>query len=130
MNTDPDLAQRVVIQQSTLPWAAAPGAGVRYRWLEGGAAAAARATAIVQLAPGAKVAHCADRLGEEIVVLDGVLSDAFGSYHKGTYIKNPPGSSHACESASGCILFVKRHHLDAEDDRRIVVDSATMPWYQ
>jgi anti-sigma factor ChrR (cupin superfamily) len=130
MNTDPDLSQRVVIQQSTLPWVSASTAGIQYRRLEGDAGSAARATAIVQLAPGAKIANCTEELGEEIMVLDEVFSDKFGSYHKGSYIKNPPGSSHACESASGCILFVKRHHLDAEDGSRIVVDSAKLPWYQ
>lgn len=130
MNIDPDLSQRVVIRQSTLPWVAAPTAGVQYRWLEGGVGSAARATAIVQLAPGAKIAHCTKELGEEIMVLDGELSDGDGSYSKGSYIKNPPGSSHACESASGCTLFVKRHHPDTGDDRSIVVDSAKMPWYQ
>ncbi len=76
------------------------------------------------------MASCTDDLGDEIVVLDGVLTDEFGSYGKGVYIKNPPGSSHACESASGCMLFVKRHHLEMEDDRRIVVDTAAVPWYQ
>lgn len=130
MNFDQDLSRRVVIQQSTLPWVAAPGTGVQYRWLEGGADTAVRTTAIVQLAPGTGIASCTDGLGDEIVVLDGILSDGFGNYSKGSYIKNPPGSSHPCESASGCTLFVKRHHLEAEDDRRIVVDSATMPWYQ
>ncbi|MCG6932700.1 MAG: cupin domain-containing protein [Gallionella sp.] len=130
MNIDQDLSQRIVIQPADLPWVAASGAGVRYRWLEGAADSAARATAIVELEPGTTIANCTEQLGEEIVVLAGVLSDEYGSYSKGSYIKNPPGSSHACESASGCTLFVKRHHLDAEDDRRIVVDSAAMPWYQ
>jgi anti-sigma factor ChrR (cupin superfamily) len=130
MNIDQDLSQRIVIQPTASPWVATPGAGVQYRWLEGGADAASRATAIVQLEAGATIANCAEQLGEEIVVLDGMLSDRFGSYHKGSYIKNPPGSSHACESASGCTLFVKRHHLDAEDNRRVVVDSAKMHWYQ
>jgi anti-sigma factor ChrR (cupin superfamily) len=130
MNIDHDLSQRIILQQSELPWVAAPGNGIQYRWLEGSADAASRSTAIVQLSPGAKIANCTKELGEEIVVLDGVLSDEFGSYNKGSYIKNTPGSSHACESASGCTLFVKRHHLDADDDRRIVVDSAKMPWYQ
>jgi anti-sigma factor ChrR (cupin superfamily) len=130
MNNISDISQRVVIQQSTLPWIDSPLAGVQHRALEGGAGEADRATAIVRLAPGAKIDNCARDLGEEIMVLDGVLADQFGSYGKGSYIKNPPGSSHGCESASGCMLFVKRHHLDADDDQRIVVDSASMPWYQ
>lgn len=28
------------------------------------------------------------------------------------------------------MLFVKRHHLDANDHHRVVVDSTVMPWYQ
>ncbi len=130
MNINSDISQRVVIQQSTLPWIASPLAGLETRTLEGGGAAAARATAIVKLAPAAKIISCTRDLGEEIVVLDGVLRDEFGSYRKGSYVKNPPGSSHACESPSGCLLFVKRHHLDIDDDQRIVVDSASMPWYR
>ncbi len=74
--------------------------------------------------------NCTRDLGDEIVVLDGVLTDAYGSYGKGAYLKLPPGSTHACQSTSGCLLFVKRHHLEPGDDQRIVVDTATMPWYQ
>lgn len=130
MKINSDISKRVVIQQSTLPWIATPWAGVQIRTLEGGGDAAARATAIVKYAPGSRIGNCTHDLGEEIVVLDGVLTDEFGSYGKGTYIKNPPGSSHVCESASGCMVFVKRHHLEMDDDQRIVVDTATMPWYQ
>ena len=129
MQINSDISRRVTIQQAALPWIATPLAGARIRILEGGEAGA-RTTAIVELAPGASIAGCSRDLGDEIVVLDGVLTDEFGSYGKGSYIKNRPGSSHACESASGCLLFVKRGHLDAGDDSRIVVDSATMPWYQ
>lgn len=130
MNITSDISQRVVIRQSSLPWIASSLAGVQHRLLEGGAEEAARATAIVQLAPGAKIVNCTRDLGEEIMVLDGVLADEFGSYGKGCYVKNPPGSSHGCKSAPGCMLFVKRHHLDIDDDQRIVVDSASSPWHR
>jgi anti-sigma factor ChrR (cupin superfamily) len=130
MNIISDISQRVVIEQSALPWIASSWSGVQHRALEGGADETARATAIVKLSPGAKIFSCTRDLGEEILVLDGVLTDEFGSYGKGSYVKNRRGSSHACESASGCLLFVKRHHLEPEDDSRIVVDSASMPWYQ
>jgi len=130
MKINSDISKRVAIQQSTLPWVESPWAGIQVRTLEHGDEEAARATAIVKLPPGSRIASCTRDLGEEIVVLDGVLTDGFGSYGKGSYVKNPRGSAHACESASGCMLFVKRHHLEMDDDRRIVVDSATMPWYQ
>lgn len=59
-----------------------------------------------------------------------MLSDASGSHSKGDYIKSPPGSSHAYESESGCQLFVKRQHLEIEDDQRMLVQTAGSPWYQ
>lgn len=135
MKINSDISKRVAIQQSTLPWIATPRAGVQQRMLEGGGDAAARATAIVKYAPGSRIVSCTHEPGEEFVVLDGVVTDEFGSYSKGTYVKasyvtNRPSSAHACESASGCTLFVKRHHLEMDDDQRIVVDTATMPWYQ
>jgi anti-sigma factor ChrR (cupin superfamily) len=130
MNIHSDISQRVVIGQSTLPWIASSLAGMQMRILEGGGEAAARTTAIIELSPGTKIVNCTRDLGEEIMVLDGMLSDEFGDYGKGSYLKNPPGSSLACESVPGCLLFVKRGHLEPDDDSRIVVDSASMPWYQ
>lgn len=130
MQINSDISKRVAIQQSTLPWIATPLAGIQIRTLEDGGEATARATAIVKCAPGSRIVDCTRELGEEIMVLDGVLTDEFGSYGKGSYVKSPPGSDHACESASGCLLFVKRHPLESGDDWRIVVDTATMPWYQ
>lgn len=135
MQINSDISKRVAIQQSTLPWMATPWAGIQIRALENGGETTARATAIIKCASGSRIVDCTRDLGGEIMVLDGVLTDEFGSYGKGTYIKasyatNRPGSDHACESASGCTLFVKRQHLAMDDDRRIVVDTATMPWYQ
>ena len=130
MQINSDISSRVAVQQASLPWIASAIAGIQHRWLEAGNDGAARATAIVLCAPGSMMDNCTRDLGEEIMVLDGVLTDAYGSYGAGTYIKNQPGSAHACESASGCLLFVKRHHLEPEDNQRIVVDTAAMPWYQ
>ncbi|MGA8864655.1 MAG: cupin domain-containing protein [Gallionella sp.] len=130
MQINSDISSRVAIQQAGLPWTDSAIAGIQHRWLEAGIDEAARATAIVQCAPGSTMENCARELGDEIMVLDGVLTDAYGNYGKGTYIKHPPASAHACASASGCLLFVKRHHLEPDDDQRIVVDTATMPWYQ
>jgi anti-sigma factor ChrR (cupin superfamily) len=135
MNINSDISQRIVIQESDLPWASTTLAGVQQRSLEGGDEAATRTTAIIKLAPAATIIDCTRDLGEEIVVLDGVLTDEFGSYGQGSYIKagnvtNRPGSSHTCASASGCLLFAKRHHLEPDDTQRIVVDSLAMPWYQ
>lgn len=100
MQINSDISQRVVIEQSTLPWVATALPGVQIRTLEGGPAAT-RTTSIVKLTPGTQIGSCSRDLGEEIVVLDGVLTDQFGSYGKGCYVKIPPDSAHACESATG-----------------------------
>ncbi|CDS51429.1 hypothetical protein [Polaromonas sp. CG9_12] len=49
----------------------------------------------VALSPGAKFESHTHELGEEILVLQGVFSDENADYPAGTYMMNPPGSSHA-----------------------------------
>ena len=128
MKINTDLSLRVVIQQSDLPWLEAPAAGVQRRLLERDGQEVARATSVVRYAPGSQFSSHVHDLGEEIVVLDGVLTDEFGSYGAGTYIKNPPGSSHAPASETGCTLFVKLRHLGRTDRERVVVDTSKKPW--
>ncbi len=45
--------------------------------------------------------------GAEIFVLEGVLEDENGKYDKLTWLRMPPGSSHAPVSQNGCQLYVK-----------------------
>lgn len=45
--------------------------------------------------------------GEEFIVLDGVFQDEHGDFPAGSYIRNPPESSHKPGSESGCLIFVK-----------------------
>ena len=51
--------------------------------------------------------------GEEILVLDGVFQDEFGSYPTGSWLRNPPGSVHRPWSEAGCTIWVKTGHLPA-----------------
>lgn len=129
MQLNSNLSQRVVVESSLLPWVDSPLAGVRRQLLERDGGEVARATSIVRYAPGASFASHTHDLGEEILVLDGVLNDESGSFPAGTYIKNPPGSSHAPGSVTGCTLFVKLRHLDLADRQRIVVDTRTACWF-
>jgi anti-sigma factor ChrR (cupin superfamily) len=52
--------------------------------------------------------------GEEIYVVEGAFEDEFGAYPAGTWLRNPPHSTHAPASAEGCLLYVKLGHLLAE----------------
>ncbi len=129
MKLNSDLTQRVVVQASSMMWVDSPASGIQRQLIERDGDEVARATSIVRYAPASAFAKHEHDLGEEILVLDGVFSDETGSYCPGTYIKNPPASSHAPSSASGCTLFVKLRHLDPEDNQRAVVDTRKATWY-
>ena len=130
MNLHSDYTQRVVLHQEDLPWVDSPEPGVQRRMLDRIGDEQAKATSIVRYEPNTRfVAHRHD-LGEEILVLDGVLSDEYGDYPAGTYLMNPPGSSHAPYSESGCTLFVKLRHLGDEQRERELIDTNTAEWLQ
>ena len=125
-----DVSQRCVVDSTTLPWLASPSPLVHRRLLERDGGEVARATSIVRYDAGATFESHLHELGEEILVLEGMLGDEMGEYGPGTYLKNPPGSSHAPFSKEGCTLFVKLRHLEPVDTTRVVVDTRQAPWYQ
>lgn len=49
--------------------------------------------------------------GEEIFVLEGTFEDEHGCYPQGTWLRNPPGSTHTPFSREGCVIYVKTGHL-------------------
>ena len=71
----------------------------------------AETTAIVHLAPGARLAERATPGGEEMLVLSGACHDADGGYPPMTWSRRPPGRAPELCSATGARLFVKRGHL-------------------
>lgn len=89
----------------------------------------ARATTIVRYAAGASFSPHVHGGGEEILVLDGVFSDESGDYPTGTYLRNPPSSSHTPKSEEGCTLFVKLRQFHPLDQTTIRVDTSKAPWY-
>jgi anti-sigma factor ChrR (cupin superfamily) len=130
LNLHEDYSQRVVLNHHDLPWVPSPKTGVQRRMLDRVGDEVARATSIVRYAAGARFASHSHDLGEEILVLEGIFSDETGDYPAGSYIMNPPGSSHAPFSESGCLLFVKLRHLGPDQQHREVVDTTKAPWLQ
>lgn len=130
MNLNSDYTQRVVLHQEDLPWVDSPEPGVQRRMLERMGMEQAKATSIVRYAPNTRFATHRHDFGEEILVLDGELRDEFGHYPAGTYLMNPPGSSHAPYSETGCTLFVKLRHLGDEQRERELIDTNTAEWLQ
>ena len=130
MDINADYSKRVVINHNDLFWIPSPESGVERRMLERAGDEVAKATSIVRYQPGSKFQTHSHEYGEEILVLDGVFSDEAGDYPAGTYIMNPPGSSHAPYSKTGCILFVTLRHLGPDQVEREVVHTETAPWYE
>jgi anti-sigma factor ChrR (cupin superfamily) len=130
MNINDDYSKRVVINHHDLPWIQSPESGVERRMLERMGDEVAKATSIVRYKPDSKFQIHTHDFGEEIFVLDGIFSDENGSYPAGTYIMNPPGSSHTPFSETGCTLFVKLRYLGPDQVDREVVETKTAPWFQ
>ncbi len=88
----------------------------------------ARATSVVRYPPGSRFPAHRHDLGEEFLVMQGVFSDEHGDYPAGTYVRNPPGSSHSPFSEPGCILFVKLRQFARDDLRQFSVDTRSAVW--
>ena len=129
MQLNADYSQRIVLNHHDLAWVASPETGVERRMLDRMGGEVAKATSVVRYQPGSKFDSHRHEFGEEILVLQGVFSDEFGDYPAGTYMMNPPGSSHAPRSESGCTLFVKLRHLGADQEIREVIDTRVADWY-
>ena len=123
MRIHADFSRPAFVAASDADWRASPEAGVERRMLDRIGYEVARATSIVRYAPGSSFARHTHAKGEEFLVLDGVFSDEAGDYPAGTYVRNPPGSSHAPSSAGGCRILVKLRQFDDADRVHCVVDT-------
>jgi hypothetical protein len=82
----------------------------------------ARATTIVRYAPDSHFSAHTHTGGEEFIVLEGVFEDEHGAFPAGSYIRNPPTSSHTPGSKPGCVIFVKLWQFDPDDRTHIRID--------
>ncbi len=123
-----NFSERVVVHADTQAWQPSPMPGVWRKPLAREDVESGHATSLVKYDAGSRFAEHNHPGGEEILVLDGVFSDETGDYGPGTYIRNPPGTSHSPFSVSGCILLVKLHQF-AEGDAEVVrVDTMSASW--
>ena len=126
-----DFSQRIVIRPDDYRWIASPMPGVERMMLDRIGDEVARATSIVRYAPFSEFSAHTHSGGEEFFVLDGVFSDENGSYPKGSYVRNPIGTSHTPKiGKEGAIIFVKLQQFNAADTTQTVVDTHTTPWRQ
>lgn len=115
MELNADFAKRVVVHSQTIDWTPSPMAGVDRRMLDRIGGEVARATSIVRYAAGSKFSEHTHTGGEEFIVLDGVFQDEHGDFPTGTYVRNPPTTSHTPGSDAGCTIFVKLWQFDMAD---------------
>ncbi len=89
----------------------------------------ARATSLVRYAPNSTFSPHVHGGGEEFFVLEGEFGDEHRMYPAGTYVRNPIGTSHSPRvGEQGCVIFVKLHQFDAEDDTPVVIDTRNADW--
>ena len=129
MELNSDFDQRIVRHGRGAVWTPSPLPGVDRRMRDRIGGEVARATSIVRYAADSRFDRHVHEGGEEILVLDGVFSDERGDYPAGTYVRNPPGTSHASVSRGGCTLFVKLWQSAADDTERVHVDTSTAAWH-
>lgn len=126
MELNADFSRRVAVHAARLAWVPSPIAGVERRMLDRIGDEVARATSIVRYAPGSQFSRHTHGGGEELLVLNGVFQDERGEYPAGSYVRNPPTSSHTPRSASGCTLFVKLWQFDPEDRTEVRLDTGAL----
>jgi len=125
-----DFEQRVVLPPPVPgDWVTSPVAGVTRRMLDRVGGEVARATSLVRYAPATRFVRHEHGGGEEILVLDGVLSDEAGDHPAGTYLRNPPGTEHTPFSREGCTLFVKLWQFARGDTQPVRIETRSAPWH-
>lgn len=110
-----DFNKREVVHSASMSWVDSPMVGVARRPLDRVGDEVARATSVVRYAPGSHFSPHVHSGGEEFLVLEGVFQDEHGDYPVGSYVRNPPQSSHTPGSDAGCVIFVKLWQFQPED---------------
>jgi hypothetical protein len=124
MNLNADFGARAAVHAARLDWTPSPVPGVDRHMLDHIGDGVARATSIVRYAPHSHFSPHTHGGGEEFLVLDGVFQDEDGDYPDGTYVRNPPTTSHTPGSEPGCTLFVKLWQFDPDDRTQLRIDTA------
>ncbi len=113
-----DLTEPARLTPAEWSWVASPQAGVERVMLDRDGDEVAVATSFVRYAPESRFPAHGHALGEEYVVLEGEFGDEHGRFPPGSYVRNPPGSSHTPFSDPGCLIWVKLRQFDTADQRQ------------
>jgi anti-sigma factor ChrR (cupin superfamily) len=125
MEINADFSKVATVRPGDVDWIPSPLPGVERIMLDRIGDEVARATSIVRYAPGSRFDAHEHAMGEEYLVLDGVFSDQDGDHGPGSYVRNPPGTSHAPWSDDGCTIFVKLRQFQEGDGAEVSIDTKT-----
>ena len=123
MRIHADFSKPAVVIPADDDWVCSPESGVDRLMLDRIGEEVARATSIVRYASGSAFPRHAHPKGEEFLVLEGIFSDESGDYPAGTYVRNPPGTSHAPRSDGGCRILVKLRQFEPDDLEPVVANT-------
>lgn len=123
-----DLDERIVLDTNHIEWVASPAHGVNRRMLDRIGGEVAVATTIVEYLPQTGFHSHVHGGGEEILVLSGSFADEHGNYPAGTYLRNPPGSSHTPRPEAGCTILVKLRQFLPGDAQKVCIDTRQGAW--
>ncbi len=123
MEVNAEFDRSVRITPKDHNWVASPMPGVERMMLDRIGDEVARATTIVRYAQGSAFSAHMHEGGEEFIVLEGVFEDEHGAFPVGSYIRNPPGSSHTPSAPQGAVIFVKLWQFDPDDRSHVRIDT-------
>jgi len=125
-----DMSQTACSLKQDQQWVKSPADGVSRIHLEREAEESGHTTSFVKFEPGSYFPEHTHHQGEELYVIEGVFSDERGDYPAGSYVRNPPGSTHKPFTKEGCVLFVKLEQFQADDEQHVVVRPEDQQWQQ
>lgn len=123
MNINADFSRRASVRGDDIDWLPSPMPGVERRMLDRIGEEVARATTIVRYAANSRFSAHTHTGGEEFLVLEGTFEDEHGSYPVGTYVRNPPGTSHSPRAPKGTTIFVKLWQFDPNDRTQLAINT-------
>lgn len=128
MRVNADFKERTLVRFDQNEWVPSPVPGVERKMLDRIGEEVARATTIVRFAPGSAFSPHTHDGGEEYLVIDGTFQDEDGDFPVGSYVRNPPTSSHRPAAQDGATILVKLHQFDLADRQLVQIDSNTAEW--
>jgi hypothetical protein len=123
MKLNIDLTKKVNAFFEQSQWSSSPIKEVKRKMLERDGGEVAIATTIVSYEPNSYFSSHIHDGGEEFLVLEGEFADEHGRYPIGTYMRNPPGTSHTPSVEPGCMILVKLGQFQEGDNQPVHVDT-------